>query len=181
LSLQAAGYERNIDKNAHSPSARPENIQLRISMKTQLSCALAAFLLTAAQPAFAMSDEDCMKAFEQADTNKDGTLSEAEAGRYYAAMRVSNKPVEDGKMTKEVFLTNCKADLFAEAKMDEGAPLAGANSFTEKQARDRLTAKGFTEVSTLAKDDKGIWRGTASQGGNKVNVAVDYKGNVVAN
>lgn len=150
-------------------------------MRTQLSCALAALLLTAAPPAFAMSDADCTKAFETADANKDGWLSEAEAGRYYAAMRVSNKPVADGKLTREVFLTNCKADLFAEARMEQGAPLEGANSFTENQAKDRVAARGFTDVSALTKDDKGIWRGTASEGGNKVNVAVDYKGNVVAN
>jgi hypothetical protein len=150
-------------------------------MRTQLSCALAALLLTAATPVFAMSEADCTKAYDQADTNKDGMLTETEAGRYYAAMRVANKPVDDGKMTKDVFLTNCKADLFAEAKMDQGAPYAGANSFTENQAKDRVVANGFTDVSALAKDDKGVWRGTASQGGSKVNVAVDFKGNVVAN
>jgi hypothetical protein len=34
-------------------------------------------------------------------------------------------------------------------------------------------------VSDLKKDDDGIWRGTASQGGKSVQIAVDYKGNVV--
>ena len=62
-----------------------------------------------------------------------------------------------------------------------GAPVAGANSFTENQAKDRAMAAGFTSVSALTKDENGIWRGTASKDGNTVNVAVDYKGNVVAN
>jgi len=34
-------------------------------------------------------------------------------------------------------------------------------------------------VSDLKNDDDGIWRGTASQGGKSVQIAVDYKGNVV--
>jgi putative membrane protein len=34
--------------------------------------------------------------------------------------------------------------------------------------------------ATMTKDDKGIWRGTAMKDGTSVKVAVDYKGNVVA-
>ena len=42
-------------------------------------------------------------------------------------------------------------------------------------------AAGFGNVTSLRKDDKGIWRGTAQTNGKSVNVAVDFKGNVVAN
>jgi hypothetical protein len=63
---------------------------------------------------------------------------------------------------------------------DPNAPLAGANSFTESQAKDRIEKAGFTAVSGLKKDDNGIWRGTASRGGTQTNVALDYRGNVVA-
>lgn len=62
-----------------------------------------------------------------------------------------------------------------------GAPAAGANSFTEGQAKSRIEDKGFTNVSALRKDDAGVWRGTAMQGGKTVNVSVDFQGNVVAN
>ena len=31
----------------------------------------------------------------------------------------------------------------------------------------------------MKKDDDGIWRGTGTQGGKTVQIAVDYKGNVV--
>jgi hypothetical protein len=62
-----------------------------------------------------------------------------------------------------------------------GAPVAGANSFTEAQARSRIEAKGFENVSGLQKDDAGVWRGKASQGGKTINVSVDFQGNVVAN
>lgn len=55
----------------------------------------------------------------------------------------------------------------------------GANSFTEDQARSRLGDAGYTNVTKLAKDKKGVWRGTATKGGASVQVGLDYKGNVV--
>jgi putative membrane protein len=60
----------------------------------------------------------------------------------------------------------------------DAALLEGANSFTEGQTRDRLTAAGYTSVQALAKDDKGIWRGTATKDGKSVSVGLDYKGNI---
>ncbi len=61
------------------------------------------------------------------------------------------------------------------------APVAGKNSFTESQARARLEKHGYTAVSALKKDDKSIWRGTATKDGKPVSVAVDYQGNIVGN
>jgi opacity protein-like surface antigen len=59
------------------------------------------------------------------------------------------------------------------------APVAGANSFTEGQAKSRIESNGYSNVSDLKKDDSGIWTGTAMKGGQKVNVRVDFQGNVV--
>jgi hypothetical protein len=61
-----------------------------------------------------------------------------------------------------------------------GAPVAGANSFTEDQAKSRIEARGFTNVAGLTKDSDGVWRGTATQGGKSVKVSVDFQGNVVS-
>jgi hypothetical protein len=62
-----------------------------------------------------------------------------------------------------------------------GAPAAGSNSFTETQAKARIEAAGYSNVSPLVKDKDGIWRGTATKGGTAgVNVALDYQGNVVS-
>jgi hypothetical protein len=58
------------------------------------------------------------------------------------------------------------------------APAAGANSFSEDQARGRFAKAGFASVTALAKDDNGVWRGKAMKGRKSVNVALDYKGNV---
>jgi hypothetical protein len=60
------------------------------------------------------------------------------------------------------------------------APAKGANSFTMGEARSRMEKNGFSDVSDLAKDDSGIWRGKAQKGGNATSVWLDYKGNVGA-
>jgi len=55
----------------------------------------------------------------------------------------------------------------------------GHNSFTEGQAKGRLEKAGYTDVSKLTKNRNGIWQGTASKGGQQVNIGVDYKGNII--
>ena len=59
------------------------------------------------------------------------------------------------------------------------APVAGANSFTEGQAKSRIEKMGFGNVTDLKKDDNGVWRGRAMKGGQMVDVSVDYQGNVI--
>ena len=61
---------------------------------------------------------------------------------------------------------------------NSNAPVVGRNSFTEAQAKERITGAGFTSVSELKKDDNGVWRGTATKAGAKSDVSVDFQGNV---
>lgn len=134
-----------------------------------------------AAPAWAASDAECQEMWKKADANADGVLSDAESVRYVALMRIGNKVyATEGRITQAEFMDACKADVYAPRKADAGAPLKGANSFTEGQAKDRVVAHGLANVSPLKKDDDGIWRGTAQQEGKPVQIAVDYKGNVVA-
>ncbi|MBZ9819360.1 DUF4142 domain-containing protein [Mesorhizobium sp. CA4] len=58
------------------------------------------------------------------------------------------------------------------------APVPGANSFTEAQAKARIQDAGYTDISSLAKDGQGIWRGEAKKDGKSISVALDYQGNV---
>jgi hypothetical protein len=60
------------------------------------------------------------------------------------------------------------------------APVAGANSFTEGQAKSRIESKGFANVSALQKDGQGVWRGKALKDGKTVSVSLDFQGNVTA-
>jgi hypothetical protein len=64
--------------------------------------------------------------------------------------------------------------------VNPGAPAAGANSFTEGQAKSRIEAAGYSDISGLVKDKDGVWRGKASKAGKPFTVSLDYQGNVVA-
>jgi hypothetical protein len=61
---------------------------------------------------------------------------------------------------------------------NSNAPVAGHNSFTEGQAKSRIEAAGFSNVSGLQKDNDGVWRGKADKAGAKTDVTVDFQGNV---
>jgi hypothetical protein len=58
-------------------------------------------------------------------------------------------------------------------------PIAGANSFTEGQAKDRIAKAGYSDVKNLQVDRDGIWRAKAQKSGREVNVSLDYRGNIV--
>ena len=58
------------------------------------------------------------------------------------------------------------------AQAMSAAPVPGANSFTESQAKDRIAKAGYSDVSGLRKDDQGVWRGTATKSGKSVGVSV---------
>jgi hypothetical protein len=66
----------------------------------------------------------------------------------------------------------------ARAERETAAPAAGANSFTEAQARDHAVKAGFADVGTLTQAADGTWQGAAMKDGASVTVVVDYQGNV---
>jgi hypothetical protein len=142
-----------------------------------LLLASAAILLCASISARAMDEAACLNAWTAADANHDGALSEAEGARYFAYSRIAAEDFTE--LNHDSFISYCKSGMFDENAPEAGAPFDGANSFTEGQARDRIIAHGLSNASVLVKDDKGVWRGTAISEGKSVNVAVDYKGNVV--
>lgn len=131
--------------------------------------------------AWASSDEHCAAEWKSADGNGDGELVGPEAERYlaYYRIRAQVEPVQ-GRIGRDEFMRACRNDVFMARAPEDGAPLKGANSFTEDQAKDRAKAAGFTAVSSLKKDGDGVWRGNAMKDGKATDIAVDYKGNVVA-
>lgn len=60
------------------------------------------------------------------------------------------------------------------------APVEGANSFTEAQAKSRIEEAGYSDVKDLKKDDKGIWMAAGMKDGKSVMISMDYQGNIVA-
>ncbi|QFY62789.1 PepSY domain-containing protein (plasmid) [Rhizobium grahamii] len=59
-----------------------------------------------------------------------------------------------------------------------GAPVAGKNSFTEAQAKERIEDAGYSDVMGLKLDDQGVWRATAKKDGKDAGVSLDFQGNV---
>lgn len=68
----------------------------------------------------------------------------------------------------------------APSQNNSAAPVQGANSFTEAQAKDRIEKAGYASVSALKKDASGIWQGTATKAGLQTTVMLDFQGNVVS-
>ncbi len=66
----------------------------------------------------------------------------------------------------------------AKAEREAVAPAAGASSFTEDQARQRIVDAGYTDVTALSKSVNGSWQATAMKGGQSTTIVVDYQGNV---
>jgi hypothetical protein len=60
------------------------------------------------------------------------------------------------------------------------APVEGANSFTEAQAKSRIEEAGYSDVKDLKKDEKGIWMAAGMKDGKSVMISMDYQGNIVA-
>lgn len=59
------------------------------------------------------------------------------------------------------------------------AALLGSNSLNEDQAKSRIEAKGYSNVSGLQKDNRGIWRCEATmKDGRSVSVIIDLEGNI---
>jgi len=57
--------------------------------------------------------------------------------------------------------------------------LPGAASLNENEARARIEAKGYLNISGLVQDRRGIWRGEATMNdGRSVDVVVDLEGNI---
>jgi hypothetical protein len=57
--------------------------------------------------------------------------------------------------------------------------LPGADNLNEDQAKLRIEAKGYLNVSRLQQDSRGIWRGKATmEDGRPVTVTLDLEGNI---
>jgi hypothetical protein len=54
----------------------------------------------------------------------------------------------------------------------------GISEISERQARDRIEAIGYTGVSDLRLDGQGLWHGRASRNGEARDVGLDAQGNL---
>jgi hypothetical protein len=68
----------------------------------------------------------------------------------------------------------------SEGANNSGAPVSGHNSFTEGQAKSRIEADGYTNVTELKKDENGVWRGKGMKDGKSMTISLDFQGNIIA-
>jgi len=73
---------------------------------------------------------------------------------------------------------DAKTPAIAPSATNPAAPVPGANSFTQSQAKDRIEKAGFSSVSALAKNTDGVWTAKATKDGAMKDVMLDYQGNV---
>jgi hypothetical protein len=89
-----------------------------------------------------------------------------------AVAQTQNPPAKDGPQ-------NSAINTQDSSNRQVTAPVAGANSYTEGEAKSRIEKMGFANVTGLKKDDNGVWRGKAMKDGKMVDVSLDYQGNVI--
>lgn len=58
------------------------------------------------------------------------------------------------------------------------APVPGANSFTEGQAKAHMQEKGYSDVTGLTKGEDGNWTASAMKSGKAFEVKLDFQGNI---
>ena len=121
---------------------------------------------------------EAVKLFESYAVDGDNEQLKAFAQETLPALKMHQEMVE--KIAAAMENDSASTTPTATTEPADNAPVPGANSFTEDQAKSRIQDAGYSEVSALTKDDQGIWRGQASKDGKSTAVALDYQGNVVA-
>jgi hypothetical protein len=91
-----------------------------------------------------------------------------------------------------VVMTAAACSLFACAAFAQEAPVApaspaaaaesdagpGTTAFSTSQAIHHIESRGYTRVRKLAKDENGLWQGSAFKGGSLGTVSIEKMGKV---
>jgi putative membrane protein len=124
---------------------------------------------------------DAVKLFQDYAADGDNAELKTFAQQTLPTLKMHQEMIEKIASTKtDSSAPTSTAPAASNDQSNASAPVPGANSFTEAQAKSRIEDAGFSNVSALTKDDKGIWRGTADKDGKQTAVALDFQGNVVA-
>ena len=103
-----------------------------------------------------------------------GSSSSAPVSPNSTTANTTNDSVNNGKAAA----SGNSNQAVATTRQNADTPARGANSFTEGEARSRMTSKGYTNISGLSKNADGVWEGKAQKDGRSTTVWLDYKGNV---
>ncbi|MBN9138273.1 MAG: DUF4142 domain-containing protein [Phyllobacterium sp.] len=123
--------------------------------------------------------DDAVNLFEAYAKDGDNPALKSFAAETLPTLKMHREMIQKVATTAPATGTSAPAASSSDTS-NPAAPVPGANSFTEAQAKSAIERAGYADVSALAKDDEGIWRGTASKDGKSAPIALDYQGNVVA-
>lgn len=120
--------------------------------------------------------DEAVSLFEAYSQNGDNAPLKAFATETLPTLKMHQEKI--GAIASNMGTGDAKAGSSASGESAPAKP--GANSFTETQAKERIQDAGYADVSGLAKDDNGVWRGQATKNGKTVSVALDYQGHVTS-
>jgi putative membrane protein len=123
---------------------------------------------------------DAVKLFESYARDGDNASLKAFAQETVATLKMHQEMIEKIATTQDAATGATTPAVKTTDTPSAAAPVPGANSFTQDQAKNRIEDAGYSDVSKLTKDDQGIWRGQATKDGKSIAVALDYQGNVIA-
>jgi hypothetical protein len=144
-----------------------------------------AIALVAVTPALAESQEACLARWKAADLDANGSYQANLDNADYASA-LANK----AEISRDEFLSLCKEDRFANIRVPDNpaasrdfgkGDLTPGPAMKKEDAAKKLKSLGYGDVTDLALDEKGIWRGTAVVNGEKKQVAIDPQGDVLSN
>jgi len=120
----------------------------------------------------ALSLAACSKPASEADTSQTADASQAAAPAPAA-------PAESGPTQIQADASDSGNAAIKPAHQETDAPpSAGANSFTEAQAKEHLRNAGYANVTGMTQDSSGVWHGSATKDGKTTPVSVDFKGDI---
>jgi Peptidase propeptide and YPEB domain len=136
----------------------------------------AAVLALVAGPALAQTQRTAPFAYRTSPTDTSAYQTSALSPCYSGTNRTS--PCYSGTAYLSYSaITPLEESLPKRTKPQAGAP--GTDSLNEDQAKSRIEAKGYSNISGLQKDDHGIWRGKATmKDGRAVAVILDLEGDI---
>jgi hypothetical protein len=142
-----------------------------------------------AAPVQAATDQECQSLWKTLDVNANGALEANEDSHGYAAAMQKGGVhlVNPNAVSRDEFLSYCKtsisnADVSSPANtkdLGKGDLTPGKNPLSMDDAKKKLEASGFKDITGLTLDDKGIWHARAQADGKPKDVAIDSQGDIV--
>jgi len=169
--LESIAGEQKLQVPANLDAAHKSDIDKLQSAKAPVDAPYAAMQKAA--------HADAVSLFEAYAKDGDNAALKSFASETLPTLKMHQQMIEKVATTAPASESTTPA-VASSGSTNPAAPVPGANSFTEAQAKTAIEKAGYSNVSALAKDDNGIWRGTASKDGKSTPIALDYQGNVVA-